>query len=100
VALCGVVAGAVVEVSGSSTIEVNGVLTDCDYVNLGPVLFGPVAVVAGLWAVLARKRRPPARRPLELGLGLACATLGVFQVLAGLGILGGVRLSLDAGNPC
>jgi hypothetical protein len=100
VALCGIGAGAVVELSYSSTHEVNGVLTDCDYTNFGPVVFGPLGVVAGLVAVLASRRRPPERRRRELGAGLLCIAVGLLQVLSGLGLLGGLHLSLDPSNPC
>jgi hypothetical protein len=100
VALCGVVAGAVFEISVYSTHEVNGVVTDCSYTNFGPIVFGPLGIVAGLWAVLARGRRPPERRSMELGLGLVCVALGLLHVLGGLDLLGGFHLSLDPSNPC
>jgi hypothetical protein len=100
VALCGVVAGAVFEISVYSSHEVNGVVTECSYTNFGPIVFGPLSVVAGLWAVLARRHRPPERQAMELGLGLVCVALGLLHVLSGLDLLGGFHLSLDPSNPC
>lgn len=100
VAACCIAAAAVVEISFYSTHEVNGVLTDCDYTNVGPVLFGPVGAGAGLWVLLTSHRRPPERRRVERGIGLLCIAVGVLQVLGGLGLLGGLHLSLDPSNPC
>ena len=99
-ALCGIVAGAVVELSYYTSHTVNGVVADCDYTNFAPILLGPLGAAAGLWAVLTRKRRAPERQPFELGAGLFLIALGLLQALGGLGVLGGLHLSLDPSNPC
>jgi hypothetical protein len=95
-----IVAGAVVELSYSTSHEANGVVTDCDYTNFAPILLGPLGAAAGLWAVLTRKRRAPERQRFELGTGLLLVALGLLQLLGGLGVLGGLHLSLDHSNPC
>jgi hypothetical protein len=98
VGLCAAAAGGVIELSGSTTTEVNGVVTECDYFNLSPALFGPIAAVAGLLA-LVRSGRPDRHPERERLLGLLVVVIGVVHVLSAFGVLGGFSLT-TADNPC
>jgi hypothetical protein len=98
VALGAVAAAAVVELSAHTTRTVNGVVTECSYVNVSPLLVGPIAIVAGAIAI-GRSGRPDRHRPVEAGLGILAVVLGVLQMLGAFDLLGGLTLTL-AGDPC
>jgi hypothetical protein len=99
VALGAVLAGAVAELSFYSYQEVDGIQTDCTYVNVAPLLFGPVAAIAGLIA-LVRSGRPGRHRTPERIAGLLAVVVGVIHVLGGLDLIGGVTLTLAGNGPC
>jgi len=83
-----------VEISFSSSRTVNGVVTDCSYLNLAPWIFGPVALVAGITA-LAGARAAGAAGSRNRALGALCIVLGAVHLLRGLGVI-----ELLTGSPC
>jgi hypothetical protein len=83
-----------VEISYWSSSTVNGVVTECDYVNLAPLLFGPVAVLCGLVA-LARAGRTGVIAGRELGLGGLCVLVGAVHLLRAFGVV-----ELLSSSPC
>ena len=90
------VVGFFLELSYTSSRTVNGVVVECDYHDVGPLLVGPVAAVFGL-VTAARSGRTGAQKGREAAIGLLCVAVGVLHVLRGLGI---VDLDLSGGNPC
>ena len=94
--IVGLVAAALgfVEISFSSSRTVNGVVVACDYVNLAPWLFGPVALVCGVLGLARAGRKGPARGR-DRALGLVCATVGAVHLLQAFGVL-----DLLSSNPC
>ena len=82
------------EISFSSSRTVNGVVVECDYVNLAPWVFGPVALVCGLVGAV-RARRPGATSGRERSLAVLCVTLGALHLLRAFGVL-----DLMSGSPC
>jgi hypothetical protein len=82
------------EISFSSSRTVNGVVVECDYVNLAPWLFGPVALVCGVLG-LVRAGRNPVTAGRDRALGLVCVTLAAVHLLQAFGVL-----ELLASSPC
>jgi hypothetical protein len=89
-------AGFILNLSYSSYQTVNGVQTDCDYHNFGPLLVGPVALVLGV-LTLVRARRPGQKPSRELAAGVAVVALGALHLLRGVGVL---DIDLTGSNPC
>jgi hypothetical protein len=87
--IVGLVAAAAgfVELSFWSTRTENGLVVECSYTNVAPWIFGPVAVVCGLIALLGGRRGGGRRRPL-VALVLAAGLVHVATALAGLDLLG------------
>jgi hypothetical protein len=69
-----------VELSFSSYQSTNGVITECSYVNLGPWIFGPPALLCGLVA-LSRSARAGAAAGRERVLGAVCVAVGALHLL-------------------
>ena len=92
----GLVAAALgfVEISFSSSRTVNGVVVECDYVNLAPWLFGPVALVFGVLGLARGGRQGPASGR-DRALGALCMTVGAVHLLQAFGVL-----DLLSSNPC
>jgi hypothetical protein len=86
--IVGLVAAAAgfVELSFWSTRTENGLVVECSYTNVAPWIFGPVAVVCGLIALVGR-RGGRSGRPLA-ALVLAAGLVHVATALAGLDLLG------------
>jgi hypothetical protein len=94
--VAGLVAAALgfVEISFSSSRTVNGVVVECNYVNVAPWLFGPVALVCGLLALLrAGGRGPSAGR--DRALGAVCLAVGAVHLLQAAGVV-----ELLSSSPC
>jgi hypothetical protein len=91
VGLAALVAASALELSASIEESTNGVVTDCSYLNISPYLFGPLAMLAGLIAVL-RRRRQPAREQMHLVLGLVCLTIGTLQLV---GTIAGANVTIN-----
>lgn len=68
-----------VKLSFYSSHSVNGVVEQCTSINVAPLLFGPVAAVMGIVAMILC-RRPGRKTLLELGLGLACVAMCVVAI--------------------
>lgn len=79
VGMVAAVAGFLVELSFYSKQTVNGTVQECTSVNIAPLVLGPVAVVAGIIAMV-RCRRAGKTPMLELGLGLAAVVAGVAAI--------------------
>ena len=77
-----------VELSFWSTRTENGLVVECSYTNVAPWIFGPVAVVCGMVALLSACGRGGGRRRPLAGLVLAVGLLHVATALAGLDLLG------------
>ena len=99
--IVGLVAAAAgfVEISFWSSRTENGLVVECSYTNMAPWVFGPVAIVGGLVALVALVRGAgrgaagpsPARLPLAL-LAIGVGVVHVATALGGLDLLGQ--------NPC
>jgi hypothetical protein len=94
--VAGLVAAALgfVEISFSSSRTVNGVVVECDYVNLAPWLFGPVALVCGVLGLARAGRQGPASGR-DRALGLVCVAVGALHLLQAFGLLDPL-----SSNPC
>jgi len=94
--IVGLVAAALgfVEISFSSSRTVNGVVVDCNYVNLAPWLFGPVALVCGVVA-LARAGGRGASAGRDRALGAVCVAVGAVHLLQAFGVV-----ELLSSSPC
>lgn len=92
----GLVAAALgfVEISFSSSRTVNGVIVDCNYFNLAPWLFGPVALVCGVLAV-ARSAARGRSAGRERALGAVCVAVGAAHLLQAFGVV-----ELLSSSPC
>ena len=86
-----------VEISFWSSRSVNGVMVECSYTNLAPLMFGPPAVILGLVAVV-RGRRTEQAGSRAWQLGLLAVGLGALHLLRAAGA---VTLDvLGSGSPC
>lgn len=79
VAIVAAAAGLLVKMSFYSSHSVNGVVQQCTSINVAPLLFGPIAAVAGIVAMILC-RRQGRKMMLELGLGLACVAICVVAI--------------------
>jgi hypothetical protein len=85
------------EISFWSSRSVNGVMVECDYTNLAPIIFGPLAVILGLVAVLKARANPQAASRARQ-LGMLALALGALHLLRAAGV---VELDLfGGGSPC
>lgn len=86
-----------VEISFWSSRSVNGVMVECSYTNLAPLIFGPLAVILGLVAVV-RGRRSAYAGSRAWQLGMLAVGLGAVHLLRAAGV---VTLDvLGSGSPC
>jgi len=86
--IVGLVAAAAgfVEIAFSTTHTVNGVVAHCTYVNLGPWLFGPPALVAGAVGLAWAARAKPASGRARV-LGVLCMVVGLVHLLGAAGVV-------------
>ena len=94
--IVGVVAAALgfAEISFSSSRTVNGVVVECDYVNLAPWVFGPLALVCGVLG-LVRAGRIPVTKGRDKAMGIICVVVGAVHLLQAFGVL-----ELMSSGPC
>lgn len=82
----------VISLTSTQTSSGSGVAT-CSHMDFAALIGGAIALIAGVAALLPRRDAmgPVQSAPMgvRLGSGLVIAALGVFQVLRGLGMVGG-----------
>jgi len=81
------VLGFLISFSNERTISGGGVSDSCSFTDLGPVIFGSLAFLAGMRALrVAKQSENPT---LNYVLGGLSFVIGIFHLLVGFGFIGG-----------